>query len=319
MPSSGRTPRASYIALERTGELEERARRLDEGLAECSLCPRACRVDRRRELGVCATAAEAVVAFFGPHFSEEPVISGRRGSGTVFLANCNLSCCFCQNHHVSQLPAAFVGRAVSSEGLAAMFIELQDRGCHNINWVSPSHQVPQLVRALSIAARRGLTLPIVYNTNAYDAISTLELLEGIVDVWMPDLKYAEAEVGAGLSGVSDYPQRARAALAEMYRQVGDDFDLAPDGALRRGLLVRVLVLPGDLAGVERSLEWMADHLSPRVAISLLAQYRPAHRAAGTTSFPELARPITGGEWHAAVTALERIMEGNHHHVQGTPA
>jgi putative pyruvate formate lyase activating enzyme len=310
-----KTFRASYATLARRGELAARAARLDGMLADCAACPRECRVDRRNELGDCATGAAAVVASWGPHHGEEPVISARRGSGTVFLANCNLRCVFCQNHDISQRPRDFIGRAIADEELAAVFLELQDRGCHNLNWVSPSHQVPQLVRALEIAARRGLQLPVVYNTNGYDSIETLRLLDGVVDIFMPDLKYADPDAGCRLSGVDDYPQRARAALAEMYRQVGDAWELGPEGELRRGLLVRLLVLPGGLAGVEASLAWIAGELSPKVAVSLLAQYRPAHRVPRAPELADLDRPISRDEWRQAVEALERHMEGDHHHVQ----
>jgi len=307
--------RTSYVRLHRNGKLADRARRLDAMLADCAVCPRECRVDRRFELGSCATGTEAVVASSNLHFGEEPVISGRRGSGTVFLANCNLCCAFCQNHDISQRPSDFVGHEIPAATLAAIYLDLQDRGAHNINWVSPSHQVPQLVRALDIAAGRGLTLPIVYNSNGYDSVAALQLLDGIVDIYMPDLKYADPVTGCRLSGVEDYPVRARVALAEMHRQVGDDWILAPDGALLRGLLVRMLVLPDGLAGIEAGLQWIAQELSPVVAVSLLAQYHPSHQAATTLQFPELARRISGEEWREAVAAVERHMTGDRHHVQ----
>jgi putative pyruvate formate lyase activating enzyme len=307
--------RAGYVRLARSGELEDRVGRLDALLADCTVCPRACRIDRRSELGDCATGADAVIASWNPHHGEEPVISCRRGSGTVFLANCNMSCAFCQNHDISQRPRAFTERLTTAEQLAAIFVELQDRGCHNLNWVSPSHQAPQLARALALAARRGLTVPVVYNSNGYDSVEVLRLLDGVVDIWMPDLKYADPETGCRLSGVEDYPQRARAALEEMYRQVGDAWELGPEGELRRGLLVRMLVLPEGLAGVDQSIAWIAQSLSPKVAISLLAQYQPAHRVPGTAALSDLDRPITRAEWRRAVAALETHMEGDRHHVQ----
>jgi putative pyruvate formate lyase activating enzyme len=316
MSSGLKAWRASYIALARSGELEERVRQLDALLSDCMVCPRECRVDRRTELGTCATGADAMVASWSPHHGEEPVISCRRGSGTVFLANCNLRCAFCQNHDISQRPRDFVGREISAEELATIFIDLQDRGCHNINWVSPSHQVPQLVRALEVAARRGLEIPIVYNSNGYDSLEVVRLLDGVVDIWMPDLKYADPDAGCRLSGIEDYPQRARAALAEMYRQVGDAWELGPEGELRRGLLVRMLVLPEGQAGIEENLEWIAQHLSPRVTISLLAQYHPAHRIPRSAEFHDVDRCISNTEWRHAVGALEEHMEGERHHVQG---
>ena len=308
--------RASYVALARSGKLEERVRKLEALLSDCTVCPHECRVDRETELGTCSTGAEAVVASWNPHHGEEPVISCRRGSGTVFLANCNLRCAFCQNHDISQRPRDFVGTEIPAEELATIFIDLQDRGCHNINWVSPSHQVPQLVRALAVAARRGLELPIVYNTNGYDSVHVLRLLDGVVDIYMPDLKYADPGAGCRLSGIEDYPQRARIALAEMYRQVGDTWDLGPEGELQRGLLVRMLVLPESLAGIEENLEWIAQHLSPRLTISLLAQYHPANRVPGSAKFHDIDRCVNRSEWERAVTALGIHMEGERHYVQG---
>ena len=316
MTGAEKSWRASYVGLARSGELDQRVEQLDALLADCTVCPRVCQVDRRRELGECATGADPVVASWNPHHGEEPVISCRRGSGTVFLANCNLRCAFCQNHDISQRPKAFANRSIADEELATIFIDLQDHGCHNINWVSPSHQVPQLVRALAIAARRGLAIPIVYNTNAYDSIEVLRLLEGIVDIYMPDLKYADPDSGCRLSGVENYPQKAREALAEMYGQVGDAWELGPEGELRRGLLVRMLVLPERLAGIEENLAWIAGNLAPTVTISLLAQYRPAHHVPRVEQLAELNRGISRREWRRAVAALEQHMEGDRHHVQG---
>jgi putative pyruvate formate lyase activating enzyme len=304
------------VKLAKRGELERRAKKLEPMLRDCTICPRACHIDRRRELGECATGAEAVIASWNPHHGEEPVISCRRGSGTVFLANCNLRCAFCQNHDISQRPRSFAGRSIVGEELASIFIDLQDRGCHNINWVSPTHQVPQLVRALAIAANRGLSIPIVYNSNGFDSVDVLRLLDGIVDIYMPDLKYADPDAGCRLSAVDDYPLRARMALAEMYRQVGDTWELGPEGELRRGLLVRMLVLPEGLAGIEENLAWIASNLSPMVTISLLAQYRPAHRVPRTSELSDLDRGISRAEWRRAVAALETHMEGDRHHIQG---
>jgi putative pyruvate formate lyase activating enzyme len=315
MGSGDRAWRANYVRLARTGELEDRAHKLDALLEDCTVCPRRCRIDRRTEFGDCATGADAVIASWNPHYGEEPVISCRRGSGTVFLANCNLRCAFCQNHDISQRPRSFVRCRIADEQLAAIFIELQDRGCHNLNWVSPSHQVPQLARALALAARRGLVVPVVYNSNGYDSVDVLRLLDGVIDIWMPDLKYADPGAGCRLSGVEDYPQRARAALEEMHRQVGDTWELGPEGELLRGLMVRMLVLPEGLAGVEQNIEWIARTLSPTVAISLLAQYHPAHRVPRTPALSDLNRCVSHEEWQRAVEALERHMEGERHQVQ----
>ena len=226
MSNVSKSWRAGYVRLAKSGELAGRVTKLDALLADCTVCPRSCHIDRRRELGECATGVDPVIASWNPHHGEEPVISCRRGSGTVFLANCNLRCAFCQNHDISQRPRTFAGRSITDEELAAIFIDLQDHGCHNINWVSPSHQVPQLVRALAIAAGRGLSIPIVYNTNAYDSTEVLHLLDGIVDIYMPDLKYADPDAGCRLSGVDDYPQRVAAVTTDDAHEPPAPEDLA---------------------------------------------------------------------------------------------
>jgi putative pyruvate formate lyase activating enzyme len=304
-----------YLRLLENGELSRRVAGLDRLLEACTVCPCACGVDRRRALGRCATPAEPVVASWGPHFGEEPPISGSRGSGTVFLANCNLRCVFCQNADISQRPREFIGAAVTREALAEVMLELQDAGCHNVNWVSPTHQVPQLVGALEIAARRGLRVPVVYNTNAYDSLAVLGLLDGVVDVYMPDLKYADAESASELSRVPDYPAVARAALREMHRQVGASWRLGDDGTVQRGLLVRILILPRDRGGVGASLRWLAEELSPEVTVSLMAQYRPCHFAAHPGRYPAVARPVSPSEYHAAREALGRWNRSEHTMVQ----
>ena len=296
--------------------LGRRAEALDALLGECTVCPHRCGVDRRVSLGKCVTGAEAVVASWTPHFGEEPSISGTRGSGTVFLANCNLRCVFCQNHRISQRPKGFLDGEMSDDGLAEVFLELQGLGCHNVNWVSPSHQVPQLVRALTRAVERGFSLPIVYNTNAYDSVDVLRLLDGVVDVYMPDLKYGDTENASRYSRIPDYPGAARAAIAEMFRQVGPERLFDDDGTLCRGLLIRLLVLPNGLADIEESLRWIAEELSPDVQVSLMAQYSPQHLAAAEPSrYPLLSRRISAGEWVRALETLEGTMRGDHHFVQ----
>jgi putative pyruvate formate lyase activating enzyme len=305
-----------YRGLLTGGELQRRAAKLESMLENCEACPRRCQVNRRRELGRCFTGVEPIVASWGPHMGEEPPISGRRGSGTVFLANCNLRCAFCQNADISQRPSHHIGHTSSVAELAAAMLQLQADGCHNINWVSPTHQVAALVRALALAAENGLSLPIVYNSNGYDAVAVLALLDGVVDIYMPDLKYADALTAQELSGIADYPGAARAALTEMFRQVGDSWDAAPDGTLRRGLLVRVLILPGDLAGVAETLCWLSEALSPMVAVSLMSQYRPCHRAGRIADHPELRRIINREEHLAALVALEHFNRSPHTLVQG---
>ncbi len=305
-----------YRGLVESGELAERVVQLDSMLAPCRVCPRDCAVDRWLEHGECATGAEATVASWHPHFGEEAPISGIFGSGTVFLANCNLRCAYCQNHDISQRNRSFRYSTLSTEQLARRFLDLEERGCHNINWVSPSHQVPQLVRGLAHAAERGLGVPIVYNTNAYDSVETLRLLDGLVDIYMPDIKYASAKAGARLSDVTDYPTHARAALAEMYRQIGDAWEVNGSGVLRRGILIRILVLPNNLAGVQDTVQWIAENLSENLTISLMAQYYPSHKAAQNGNFSDLARPITLSEWREATAALDEHLPGDRHLVQG---
>jgi putative pyruvate formate lyase activating enzyme len=252
----------------------------------------------------CAAAERPIVSAFTPHFGEEPCLSGTRGAGNIFFGNCNLRCVYCQNHQISQDYAVQKENEISVERLAEIALDLQERGCHNIGFVSPTHYAPQMAKAILLAARGGLRLPVVYNTNAYDSVEVLRLLEGIVDVYLPDLKYADSASGWLYSKVPDYAERAREALVEMYRQKGASLAIDETGLLRSGLLVRILVLPNGVAGVAESLSWIAETLSPRVAISLMAQYYPIHRAASDERYAKLARSITAGEWEEALSALE---------------
>src|ERR1700704_4339065 len=274
-----RTP--SYIKLLETGELESRAERLMEMLRVCRICPRDCDVNRLNdEVAACYSGLLPIVSTYTAHFGEEPALVGTHGAGNVFLGLCNLRCVYCQNYQISQTFKEHRQNEVSFERLAEIFLELQERGCHNINWVSPTHFASQLVKSLHIAALRGLRLPVVYNTNSYDSVEVLKLLDGIVDVYLPDLKYAEDEAGYLYSKVRGYRECSRAAIAEMYRQMGDKLIYDQDGLLQRGLLIRLLVLPNDIGGVRESLAWIRDELSPRVAVSLMAQYYPTN-VAGT--------------------------------------
>jgi putative pyruvate formate lyase activating enzyme len=284
------------------GELAARAARAREILRACCLCPRDCGVDRldagtAAGAGRCRTREGAVVTGYGPHFGEESVLVGRGGSGTIFFGGCNLNCVFCQNYETSQLRE---GREVTSEQLSRMMLALQARGCENINFVSPSHVVPAVLAALDIAVSGGLTLPLVYNTGGYDALTTLKLLDGVIDIYMPDMKYARAEIGLRLSGVRDYPKVNRAAVKEMHRQVGDLKVDAADGVARRGLLVRHLVLPGGLAGTADTMRWLAKEISPATAVNVMNQYYPCYKA---DEHPPLDRRVTAGEWAAAVKAV----------------
>ncbi|MBE9566398.1 MAG: radical SAM protein [Proteobacteria bacterium] len=274
-------------------ELAARAAALRQIMRDCRLCPRECRVDRLAgETGACAVGAEPMVSSYGPHFGEEAPLVAGHGSGTIFLTHCNLKCLFCQNYDISHLGH---GTTLTVEDLADTMLDLQRRGCHNINWVTPTHQVPMLVEAARLAAEKGLYLPIVYNCGGYESLEVLRLLDGIVDIYMPDAKYGDNETGLKLSSVPDYWDRNREALTEMHRQVGD-LVLDDDGVAARGLLVRHLVLPNDLARTKPVTEFIAS-LSRDTYINVMAQYRPAHRA---REVPELARPITTTEFHQAV-------------------
>jgi len=296
----------SYIKLLESGELARRADALMEMLSVCRVCPRDCDVNRLKdEVAACYSGLLPIVSTYTPHFGEEPALVGKGGAGNVFLGLCNLRCVYCQNHQISQTFKEQRKNEVTFERLAEMFLELQERGCHNINWVSPTHFVPQLVKALSIAAERGLRLPVVYNTNAYDSVEVLRLLDGIVDVYLPDLKYGDEEAGREYSKVTSYVFHARAALEEMFRQTGDRLIYGEDGLLKRGLVIRLLVLPNDLAGIEDSLRWIRDRLSPRVAVSLMAQYFPTNKV-GLDRYPLLSRKIRWSEWINAIDQMESL-------------
>jgi putative pyruvate formate lyase activating enzyme len=298
---------ASYLRLLETGELERRVRELEAMLESCRVCPRDCLNNRLEdEIAACYSGRLPVVSSYTPHFGEEPALAGTHGAGNVFFGNCNLRCVYCQNYQISQTHKEQIRNQVTHERLAEMLLELQARKCHNINFVSPTHFAPQMARAILIAARAGLNLPVVYNTNAYDSVEVLRLLEGIVDVYLPDLKYAENEAGYEYSKVRDYKDHARRAIAEMYRQTGDELVFGADGLVKRGLVIRLLVLPNDLAGVRESLEWIRDSLSPRVAVSMMAQYYATNRAATDARYTLLSRRITETEWLRALSALDEL-------------
>lgn len=287
----------AYLALREANELEQRARQAAERLQACDLCPWQCRIDRRRaQLGRCRTGSRARVASYGPHFGEEAPLVGRGGSGTIFFARCNLKCLFCQNHEISQ---ADEGPEVDAEQLAAIMLRLQSMGCSNINLVSPSHVIAPILQALVIAVDQGLRLPIVYNTGGYDSVDALHLLDGVVDIYLPDMKFADPEIARRLSGPPDYPAVNRAAVREMHRQVGD-LQIGEDGLARRGLLVRHLVLPNGLAGTPDIARFLASEISPDTYINVMAQYHPCYCA---RMDPSLSRPITRGEYLEAVRAV----------------
>ncbi len=276
-------------------ELRERIKNAFELIKGCRLCPRQCGVDRTEgETGFCRTADIAIVSSWGPHFGEESPLVGRHGSGTIFFTHCNLGCLFCQNYTISHLGE---GMEVSSERLASIMLELQGLGCHNINLVTPTHQVPMILDALPHAIERGLSVPIVYNTGGYDSVETLRLLEGIVDIYMPDFKYADPEVARRYSLAEDYPDVAKAAIKEMHRQVGDL--VIRDGIALRGLLVRHLVLPEGLAGTEEVVRFIAEEISPNTYLNIMAQYHPCYKA---FDYPPLDRRISSREYKEALNA-----------------
>jgi len=301
------TTAASYLGLLRTGELHGRVAALETLLARCTVCPRDCLNNRLKdEIAACYSGRLPIVSSYTPHFGEEPPLVGTHGGGNIFFGNCNLRCVYCQNYQISQTHKEQVKNEVTHERLAEMMLELQARGCHNINFVSPTHFAPQMARAILIAAERGLHLPVVYNTNAYDSVEVLRLLDGIVDVYLPDLKYAEDQAGYLYSKVRSYASVSRAALAEMYRQMGDELVYDEAGLLRRGLVIRLLVLPNDVGGVGESLRWIHDQLNPRVAVSLMAQYYPTNVAGTNQRYTLLARRIRETEWLRAVAALDEL-------------
>ncbi|MGB7920072.1 MAG: radical SAM protein [Desulfobacterales bacterium] len=267
---------ASYIRLIEQGKLAEKIRSARSMLHACTMCPRECRVDRLAgQTGICKTGAYAWVSSYTPHFGEEAPLVGTNGSGTIFFTHCNLLCIFCQNFDISH---EGIGQEVSAEQLAAIMIDLQRMGCHNINFVTPSHVVWQILEALAIAAGNGLRVPLVYNSGGYDRVETLQLLEGVFDIYMPDFKFWDPRVAEETCNAPDYPEVARNALREMHRQVGD-LVIDGDGIARRGLLVRHLVLPESLAGTREIMRFIADDISTDTYVNIMTQYRPCGRAA----------------------------------------
>ena len=258
------------------------------------MCPRHCGVNRLAgESGECHVTSQVIVSSYGPHFGEELPLVGRHGSGTIFFTYCNLRCVFCQNYTISQLGE---GSAVDGEELAGMMLSLQARGCHNINLVSPTHVLPHILDALELAVSMGLYLPLVYNSGGYDSVETLGLLDGIVDIYMPDMKYSDERTAQELSGIKDYPEVNRAAIKEMHRQVGD-LQIDEQGVAQRGLLVRHLVLPNRLAGTREVVRFLAQEVSTNTYLNIMAQYHPCYKA---FDIPQLARPLNRQEFHEAI-------------------
>jgi len=292
----------SYLSLYKSSELEKRAERLWRRLVSCDICPRECNADRLKgKTGFCRSGWQPIVASVCDHHGEEPVLSGRRGSGTIFFGNCNLRCCYCQNHQISQNRKAQKANETDCHTLARYMLHLQDDlGCHNINFVSPSHFVPQIVKALLEAIPMGLKIPLVYNTNGYDSLKTLGELDGIIDIYLPDLKYASDNRARKYSRARAYVLHSRNAIKEMYRQVGE-LVVDENGVARRGLIVRHLILPNGIAGSRKSLAWLAKEVSPKVTVSLMSQYHPMHKA---YKYDLLSRPIRPSEYEEALKAME---------------
>ena len=291
--------RPAYLELCESGEIETRIKELYAMLSDCELCPRRCGVNRLKgEKGFCRSSARVKVASAHPHFGEEEVLVGTHGSGTIFLSNCNLGCVFCQNYDISHLG---VGYEVSEAELAEMMLELQRLGCHNINFVTPTHFTPQIVAAIKIAAERGLRVPIVYNCGGYESVQTLRLLDGIIDIYMPDIKYSRSESAEKYSKARDYFEVCKSAVREMHRQVGD---LVTDerGIAVRGLLIRHLVMPNDVAGSEEILRFVAE-LSKNTYINIMFQYRPMFKA---YEYEEINRTVKISEYRKVVETAVKL-------------
>ena len=301
------TARPRYIDLYESGELAERTARLEARMKACDLCPRECGSDRTRKTGHCNTGVLASVASIGAHHGEEPVISGTRGSGTIFFGNCNLNCRYCQNYQISQEPKLQLHNRVTPGELAEKMLYLQDElHCHNINLVTPSHVVPQIMQALLEAVPKGLCLPLVYNTSSYDAVSTLRELDGVIDIYLADLRYASNEYGRKYSRAREYADHARAAIKEMHRQAGDlvvDDVVTNEGIAQRGIIIRHLILPNDIAGSRESLTWLVKEVSPKITVGIMSQYYPTHKA---YKYKELNRKITEYEYRDVEKLVEEL-------------
>lgn len=302
---------SAYLLAHSDGRLAESVRRSRLWMAKCTLCPRFCQVDRMSgEKGYCRTGRYAAVASFGPHFGEERPLVGGRGSGTIFFSHCNLFCVFCQNYEISH---GGEGATVTAEELADVMIRLQERGCHNINFVTPSHVIFQILEALPIAVERGLSIPLVYNCGGYERVPALKLLDGIVDIFMPDFKFWDSKTAESVCDAADYPERARQALREMHRQVGD-LRIDSGGIARRGLLVRHLVMPDGIAGTGHVLRFLAEEISPDTYVNLMDQYHPCGDAFGK---PHLGRRISREEFGEALRIAGKVglkrLDDRHRH------
>ena len=298
IPSKGFEP--AYLGLHRSGELKERAQKAVESLADCRVCPRDCGVDRlANKTATCKTGRYVLVSSHFPHLGEEDPLRGWRGSGTIFFTQCNLGCVFCQNFDISQMSS---GVETRPDRLAEMMLELQFMGCHNINFVTPEHVVPQVLEALVLAVEAGLRLPIVYNTSAYDSMDSLKLLDGVVDIYMPDFKIWDNEKSLKYLKAKDYPESARRAIKEMHRQVGV-LKMDEKGIAKRGVLIRHLVMPDNAAGTQQIMEWLAEKCSPDTYVNIMAQYHPAGKV-NRNKYQEINRRVRPHEMEAAYNAAK---------------
>ncbi len=278
----------------------ERLKHLKEILRKCSLCPNNCHVNRlESQKGRCGTGSFAKVYSYSPHFGEENVLKGYNGSGTIFLTGCNLTCVYCQNYDISQNPDS--GDEVTAEELADIILYLQDKGCHNINFVSPTHVAPQIVDAVLIAKENGLSIPLVYNTGGYDSLKLIKLLDGIIDIYMPDVKYSDDAIALKYSGIKGYFTNMKKILKEMHRQVGDLL-VDSEGIAYKGLLIRHLILPNNLAGSEKVLKFISEKISPNSYVNIMQQYYPTYKA---SNFTPLNRRISQNEYLLAIKLAQK--------------
>jgi len=291
----------SYISLYKTGKLKERVQKAQSLLENCSCCPNNCRINRlNNKVGVCNSRFYPIISAYTPHFGEEPLISGTKGAGNIFFGNCNLKCIFCQNHEISQNKGTEFNNEQSFERLADIMLELQNGGCHNIGLVSPTHFVPQILISLEIAIEKGLNIPLVYNSNGYDSVAMLSLLDGIIDIYLPDFKYGSNDNSFLYSSAKDYFNYATNAIREMYRQVGHQLCIS-DGILTKGLIIRHLVLPNDLAETELFFNFLSKELNNEITVSIMSQYFPTHIAINE---PLLSRTISEREYEKVINMLE---------------
>jgi putative pyruvate formate lyase activating enzyme len=292
----------SYIKLLYNGELYKRAEKAYSSLISCTSCPRDCKVDRiSGEYGICTSGHLPIVSSYTPHFGEEPVLSGTRGAGNIFFGNCNLKCIYCQNFEISQNPKIEKRKEVSHNRLAEIMIDLQNKACHNIGLVSPTHFSATILKSIYLAAQKGLNLPIIYNTNGYDSVEMLKLYDGVVDIYLPDLKYGNSEYAKTYSLVDNYFEKTKEAIREMYKQVGDEL-VYDDDVVVRGLIIRHLILPNDLSDTEKVFKFISEEISPNVHISLMSQYYPTNKAYKDIL---IDRALRNSEYNKALQLLEK--------------